>query len=228
MPAFAGLAALVWAARSGRRRAWVAAGAVSCAAVFYSLEYGVFLVTAGVLTTVTLGLFERRWKIVAKTTPAFLGGRPGGSPVPLVARAARRGEAISCASFLELPHTISDVWGLPVASAIPIARDGSVTLPANELMADGVDSCAIIVQEDRSDGSSRDRRRCVARRVEAGSPRFDRLQQRLHIGKHSFEQFSRRQPPSDAFRPAGSAPGSLPLHQGRRIEFLLDWAARSE
>jgi hypothetical protein len=27
-----------------------------------------------------------------------------------------------------------------------------ITLPANELMADGVDSCAIIVQEDRSDG----------------------------------------------------------------------------
>ena len=135
MPAFAGLAALVWAARSGRRRAWVAAGVVSSAAVFYSLEYGVFLLTAGVLTTATLGLFERRWKIVAKTTPAFLAGAVLAA-VPFLGWLARH-DAVKPflrASFRELPHTISDVWGLPAVSAIPIARDGGVRTLARALL----------------------------------------------------------------------------------------------
>jgi hypothetical protein len=135
MPAFAGLAALVWAARSGRRRAWVAAGVVSCAAVFYSLEYGVFLVTAGALTTLTLGLFERRWKIVVKTAAAFLAGAALAA-VPFLWRLAQH-DAVKPflrASFRELPRTISDVWGLPAVSAVPIARDGGVRTLARALL----------------------------------------------------------------------------------------------
>ena len=135
MPSFAGLAALVWAARSGRRRAWVGAGVVSCAALFYSLEYGVFLVSAGVLTTVTLGLFERRWTVVAKTTPAFLAG-VALAAVPFLWRLAEH-DAVKPflhASFRELPRTITDVWGLPAVSAVPIVRDGSVGILGRALL----------------------------------------------------------------------------------------------
>ena len=135
MPAFAGLAALVWAARSGRRRAWVAAGLLAGAAVFYSFEYGVFLVIAGALTTLALGILERRWRTVAKTTTAFLAGAALAA-LPFLWRLAQH-DAVKPflrASFRELPRTISDVWGLPAVSAVPIARDGSARTVARALL----------------------------------------------------------------------------------------------
>ena len=125
--AFAGLAALVWAARSGRRRAWLAAGLVAAGALFYALEYGFFLVAAGTLTVGSLGLLERRWKTAAKTGLAFAAGVAVGS-LPFLWFLVRRGglSEFFHASFRELPSTIGDTWGLPAGSAIPLALDGNL------------------------------------------------------------------------------------------------------
>jgi hypothetical protein len=127
MAAFGGLAALVWAARSGRRRAWLAAGLVAAGALFYALEYGVFLVAAGALTVATLGLLERRWRTAARTGLAFAAGVLAGS-APFLWLLARRGAAgeFLRVSFRDLPVTISDVWGLPAGSAIPLASSGTL------------------------------------------------------------------------------------------------------
>ena len=136
MPAFAGLAALVWAARSGRRRAWVAAGR-RWPAPPSSIRSSTASSSSppGALTTLALGLLERRWRTVAKTTPAFLAGAALAA-VPFLWRLAQH-DAVKPflrASFRELPRTISDVWGLPAVSAVPIARDGSARTFARALL----------------------------------------------------------------------------------------------
>ncbi len=127
MPAFAGLASLVWAARSGRRRAWLLAGVVGACALFYALEYGAFLIGAGVLTVATLGLLERDWRRAIRVAAAFSAGLAAGS-APFLWRLARQdavGDFLRT-SFRELPATIGDVWGLPAGSAVPLAAKGSL------------------------------------------------------------------------------------------------------
>jgi hypothetical protein len=139
-PAFAGLAALVWAARSGRRRGWLLAGAVASAVVFYALEYGLFLLTAGVLTIVTSAVLERRFRKAGYAWLAFVGGATLGA-APFFATLAARGALLPFLqiSFLELPATIEDVWGLPAASTIPLLRDGTALALARALLrAEGV------------------------------------------------------------------------------------------
>ncbi len=127
MPAFAGLAALVWAARSGRRRAWFLAGVVAACALFYALEYGSFLIAAGVLTAATLGLLEREWRRAIRVAAVFSAGIAAGS-TPFLWVLARQNAARDFlrTSFRELPATIGDVWGLPAGSAVPLAAKGGL------------------------------------------------------------------------------------------------------
>ena len=97
MPAFAGLAALVWAARSGRRRAWLLAGVVAACALFYALEYGVFLIAAGVLTVATLGLLEREWRRAIRVAAASSRrGSPPGARLSCGFLRARTPSGASC------------------------------------------------------------------------------------------------------------------------------------
>jgi hypothetical protein len=135
MPAFAGLAALVWAARSGRRRAWLVAGAVAACALFYALEYGAFLIAAAALTVATLGVLERSWLRAARAGVALASGVAIGS-APFVWSLARHGALMEFlrTSFRELPATISDVWGLPAGSAVPLAAKGDLLEAARALL----------------------------------------------------------------------------------------------
>jgi hypothetical protein len=133
--AFAGLAALVRAARSGRPRSWCLAGAVAAAVLFYALEYGLFLLAAGTLALATAALLERRFREVGGAGLAFVEGAALGA-APFAATLAARGAFLPFLriSFQELPATIVDVWGLPAASAIPLFRDGTAWAVAQALL----------------------------------------------------------------------------------------------
>jgi hypothetical protein len=132
--AFAGLAVLVAAARSGRRRAWLATGALAAALLFYTLEYGAFLLAAGALTIATAAVLEQRFREGRDAALAFAGGALLGS-APFLAILAARGGLVPFlrTSFVELPAAIDDVWGLPAPSAVPLFRDGAASAFAEAL-----------------------------------------------------------------------------------------------
>jgi len=134
-PAFAGLAALIAAAQSGRRRAWLGAGALGAAVLFYALEYGGFLLAAGALTIGTAAILERRYREGQTAGLAFLGGAILGS-APFLAMLAWHGAFIEFlrTSFVQVPATIEDVWGLPAPSAIPLLRHGNASALAEALL----------------------------------------------------------------------------------------------
>jgi len=135
MPAFVGLAAIVWAARSGRRRTWLVAGAVAACALFYALEYGAFLIAASALTVATLGVLERQWRPAARAAAALTAGVAIGS-LPFLWRLALHGTVSEFlrVSFRELPATVGDVWGLPAGSALALAAKGSAREVARAIL----------------------------------------------------------------------------------------------
>lgn len=122
--AFAALAALIHAARSGGRRAWAVAGAVSAGALFYALDFGVFLLAAGVLTALSLAAAEKRWRTAAAAAWLALGAAL--ASVPFLWALARDGalDDFVRVSFVELPSRILDLWGLPAATPVGLLQRG--------------------------------------------------------------------------------------------------------
>jgi hypothetical protein len=134
-PAFAGLAVLVAAARDGRRRAWLAAGALSAAVLFYALEFGVFLLAAGALTLGTCAVLERCSREIFEDALAFAGGALLGAS-PFLAILAARGALVPFlhVSFVELPATVVDVWGLPASTVVTLFRNETASGIARSLL----------------------------------------------------------------------------------------------
>ena len=123
-PAFLALAALTWAAQTGRRRAWGIAGAFTSAALFYALDFGAMLLCAGFATAVSLALIDRRGKEAAESIAFYVMGIAAGA-LPFLGILAARGAAddFGRVSFLELPSRISDIWSLPAAAAAPFLEN---------------------------------------------------------------------------------------------------------
>jgi hypothetical protein len=134
-PAFAGLAALIWAAETGRRRAWLAAGLIAGATVFYTLDFGIMLSLAAGLTAVALAVVGRSWRYLARAgVSAAIGALLGALPFVVLFARRQAFDDFFRVSFLELPRRISDIWSLPAASATTLLRTGSTGEIADALL----------------------------------------------------------------------------------------------
>lgn len=120
LPAFASLALLIRAARSGRTRDFLASGALGACGLFHSLDLGVIVLAGGIAGAATgpvLSSGFRRLGSGARGAAAFAAGAFAAS-LPFLLVLARSGSlpAFLRASFREIPRTIGDVWGLPAGS----------------------------------------------------------------------------------------------------------------
>ncbi len=134
-PAFLGLAALIWAAETGRRRAWLAAGIASAATVFYALDLGLMLLAAGLLTAASLAVLEGGWKPAARAA-AWLASGALLASLPFLGILASSGAADDFVrvSFFELPSRISDIWSVPASTPTLLLQRGRATDVLGELL----------------------------------------------------------------------------------------------
>jgi hypothetical protein len=125
-PAFLTLAALVAAARARRGALWFLAGVLGALTLFYSLDFGVFVLTAAVLAASALGLLERRPREGLTALGLFATGALAGALPFLAILAGEHALAgFVRVSFDQLPRSIEDIWGLPAGSTTTLLRDGS-------------------------------------------------------------------------------------------------------
>lgn len=121
LPAFASLAFLVRAARFRRTRDFAVSGALGACELFYSLDLGLIVLTGGLAGAATgpfLSSGLRRIGSGARNAFAFAGGACVASLPFLLLLAGSGGlPGFFRTSFLEIPRTIGDVWGLPAGSA---------------------------------------------------------------------------------------------------------------
>lgn len=121
MLAFASLFFLLLGARSERPRHFAVAGALGTCELFYSFDLGLVLLSGGFAGAFTRPLLASRFHRIgsgARDAIAFAAGAVVAS-LPFVLLLARTGALVSFlrVSFLEIPATIGDVWGLPAGSA---------------------------------------------------------------------------------------------------------------
>ena len=128
MLAFASLAFLLEGAWSDRRRDFFLAGALGACEVFYSLDLGLVLLAGGLAGAATRPFVASGFRRIGpglRDAAAFAGGALVAS-LPFLAVLLRAGSlgAFLRASFLEIPGTIGDVWGLPAGSARDLLAQG--------------------------------------------------------------------------------------------------------
>ncbi|HLN80435.1 MAG TPA: hypothetical protein VK392_04510 [Thermoanaerobaculia bacterium] len=124
--AFACLAFLIRAARSRRARDLAVSGALGACELFYSLDLGLIVLTGGLAGAATgpfLSSGFRRIGPGARSALAFAGGACAAS-LPFLLILSRSGAlpGFLRTSFLEIPRTIGDIWGLPAGSARALLR----------------------------------------------------------------------------------------------------------
>ncbi|HEY6065878.1 MAG TPA: hypothetical protein VIY96_06955, partial [Thermoanaerobaculia bacterium] len=117
---FVALFLLLRAARSGRARDFAAAGAVAAGELFYSFDLGLVLIAgglAGAATRPVLASGLRRLGSGPRDALAFAVGALAAS-LPFLALLAGLGSLLPFlhASFVEIPGSIGDVWGIPAPS----------------------------------------------------------------------------------------------------------------
>jgi hypothetical protein len=122
--ALVSLCVLLRASRGGRPIGWAVAGGLAGAALFYSLDFGLVVLAGGAIASVVDSLLDgwRRWPRGAAQALAFAGGAATGS-IPFLLRLWACGAlpAFLRVSFVEIPATAMDTWGLPAGSASAIA-----------------------------------------------------------------------------------------------------------
>ncbi|HSE64506.1 MAG TPA: hypothetical protein VLG15_12935 [Thermoanaerobaculia bacterium] len=128
MLAFASLAFLLRGAWSGRRRDFFLAGAVGACELFYSFDLGLVLLSGGLAGAATRPFVASGFRRIGsgvRNAAAFAGGALAAS-LPFLAFLVRDGSlgAFFRVSFLEIPRTIGDVWGLPAGSARDLLAQG--------------------------------------------------------------------------------------------------------
>lgn len=124
--AFAALGVLAAAARLRRPALWFLAGVLSAWTLLFTLDLGIFTLAGGLLAALVVGLLDRDRREAGAAALSLLGGAAAGS-APFLAWLAWRGAfgGFVRVSFLELPATITDAWGLPAGTASgAIARGG--------------------------------------------------------------------------------------------------------
>ena len=122
--ALAAACVLLLAARTGRRAHWILAGALSGVAVFFSLDFGLIVLAGGLAAAILLPCLEDGLRLRPTFSRAltFVAGAAAGS-LPFLWRLHGRGalRAFFQVSFVDIPATITDTWGLPAGSASAIA-----------------------------------------------------------------------------------------------------------
>src|SRR5262249_23059223 len=120
------LALLLRAARRESRLLWLVAGMVSGAALFFSLDFGLIALSAGLCSGLALSVLSKEREQRPNLQPVFrfVSGILLGA-VPFLALLAREGalRAFLRISFCEIPALVSETWGLPAGSATRIARE---------------------------------------------------------------------------------------------------------
>jgi hypothetical protein len=126
--AFAAIAALTAAARRRNPILWLLAGAISAWTLFFTLDFGLMALGGGVGTAGVLGVLDRDWRGARAATLRFLAGAFLGS-VPFLALLAAHGALGDFArvSFVDIPGTIVDAWGLPAGTSSVVIVRGSAS-----------------------------------------------------------------------------------------------------
>jgi hypothetical protein len=122
--ALAATCILLLAARTGRTAHWICAGALSGVAVFFSLDFGLIVLSGGLAAAILLPCLDGglRLRPGLSRALAFGAGAAAGS-LPFLWRLQSHGAlpAFFQVSFVDIPATITDTWGLPAGSASAIA-----------------------------------------------------------------------------------------------------------
>ncbi|HEY2797363.1 MAG TPA: hypothetical protein VGK26_05690 [Thermoanaerobaculia bacterium] len=126
LPAFLTLAALVAAARARRGALWFLAGALGALTLFFTLDFGVFVLTGAILAASALGLLERRPREALMALGLLATGALAGA-FPFLAMLASVHAILPFVrvSFDQLPRSIEDIWALPAGTTVALLRDGS-------------------------------------------------------------------------------------------------------
>jgi hypothetical protein len=126
IPALLVLCLLLRAARTRRPADWIFSGALAGVTLFFSFDFGVIVLLGGLVAAILLPVLECGWcwRPPVRGGLCFLGGAAAGA-FPLLLRLAQHGavRAFFLVSFVEIPATIIDTWGLPVDSASAIAAE---------------------------------------------------------------------------------------------------------
>jgi hypothetical protein len=137
---FVALALLLRAARQDRPRDWFLSGILCAVTVFVTLDFGLVAVIAAIAASILLAVLDSRRKGRGRATPvlALLSGIGAGG-LPFLAILGRDGAASAFfrVSFLEIPKTITDTWGLPAGSASLFLRSGSPDRVFSALVSGG-------------------------------------------------------------------------------------------
>jgi hypothetical protein len=122
MLAVAALSVLCWGVRKRRPVALAVAGALAGWEVLYSLDYGLFIVVGGLGALLLLPVLElrspdREVSIALSGLRNFALGLTVGI-LPFLIALAIEGSLVGFfrTSFIEIPHWVEEVWGIPVGS----------------------------------------------------------------------------------------------------------------
>jgi len=126
IPALLVLCLLLRAARTRRVADWIVSGALAGAALFFSFDFGLIVLSGGLAAALLVPVLGSglRWRSPVSSALCFLAGAATGA-LPFLLRLAQQGavRAFFLVSFVEIPATIIDTWGLPVDSASAIAAE---------------------------------------------------------------------------------------------------------
>ena len=134
------LGLLARAARTDRGSDWLLAGIASAATLFWTLDFGVIALGGGLVTALALPLAssERSLRLWARPALRFLAGAgAGGLPFLLWLSRERAVTAFFRVSFVEVPRTVTDTWGLPAGSVDKLLQAGLARFPYLLLLEDG-------------------------------------------------------------------------------------------
>jgi hypothetical protein len=127
LPAFLAVAALIGAARARRGFLWFVAGVLAALTLFFTLDFGVFVLMGAVLGAGALGLLDRRPREALRSLGLFATGALAGAlPFLAILAAIHALPAFLRVSLDELPRSIEDTWGLPAGTTLALLRDGSL------------------------------------------------------------------------------------------------------
>jgi hypothetical protein len=126
VPAMLAYCLLIQASRSGGTGRWLWAGIASGVTLFITLDFGTILLIGGSIAPIALVLVERKpLRAAASGTVGFGAGFLLGC-VPFVAILAVRGAfpEFLRVSFIEIPRSITPVWGFPMGPFNEAVREG--------------------------------------------------------------------------------------------------------
>lgn len=141
LPAFVALGLVARAAGSARSRDWLLAGIASSATLFCTLDFGLIALGGGIAIALALApdRSSHPWKPGTRSAFLFLYGAAAGG-LPFLLWLFRQGAlaAFFRVSFLEIPTTITETWGLPGGSVSGLLQTSPTRFLFLLLLGDGM------------------------------------------------------------------------------------------